>query len=83
MAAGCRTPPGVRGLKLHGLFKDGLILCRTPPGVRGLKLEIVYQKRSSPKSHPAWGAWIETTSVKPRCVEWAGSHPAWGAWIET
>ena len=38
----CRTPPGVRGLKLsiNHIFATS-DLRRTPPGVRGLKLDIV------------------------------------------
>ena len=34
----CRTPPGVRGLKLMVSILLTLSLGRTPPGVRGLKL---------------------------------------------
>ena len=33
-------------------------------------------------SHPAWGAWIETTYTI-YSIEDIMSHPAWGAWIET
>ena len=34
----CRTPPGVRELKLHGVPNRGHLTGRTPPGVRELKL---------------------------------------------
>ena len=33
--------------------------CRTPHGVRGLKCQCADGRRPRPKSHPAWGAWIE------------------------
>ena len=35
----CRTPPGVRELKLMDLMVVLYLVCRTPPGVRELKQE--------------------------------------------
>ena len=34
-----------------------------------------------PLSLPAWGAWIEISSLSPQLIA-AMSLPAWGAWIE-
>ena len=55
---------------------------RTPRGVRGLKPPFVYQGGHRAASHPARGAWIETTLTRrQRLLQ--ESHPARGAWIET
>ena len=34
-----------------------------------------------PKSHPAWGEWIEMETMVCHTGR-AKSHPAWGEWIE-
>ena len=61
----CRTPRGVRGLKLkRDVFHDAYAR-RTPRGVRGLKSGAdgapgLYQRQS----HPSRGAWIEMTEFE-------------------
>ena len=55
-----RTPCGVRGLKLTHRVSAAMYRCRTPCGVRGLKLSLAENNRKFNRSHPVWGAWIET-----------------------
>ena len=62
-----RTPPGVRGLKPFSSSSRNRLFRRTPPGVRGLKLCIVYRKIINRMSHPARGAWIETSKSHQVC----------------
>ena len=75
-----RTPPGVRGLKQYYRLEPALIFGRTPPGVRGLKLLMRVLEAQQQKSHPARGAWIETSiamdvllrnvvAPRPGCVD--------------
>ena len=52
-----------------------------PPRVRGLKCCCFLCKMGNPRSHPAWGAWIEIQNGRGALCR-TGSHPAWGAWIE-
>ena len=49
-------------------------MSRTPCGVRGLKLIKVQKKKASIKSHPVWGAWIET-SVRLKKIAKVGRTP--------
>ena len=58
----CRTPQGVRGLKLDTGETCGGFDCRTPQGVRGLKPARSNCTGSSNGSHSARSAWIETVS---------------------
>ena len=55
----CRTPQGVRGLKLESNIPNRQKVGRTPQGVRGLKLQIIAILPTLITSHPARGAWIE------------------------
>ena len=50
--------------------------------MRGLKLFRVKVLAVLFRSHPAWGAWIET-DLGLYFNSQVSSHPAWGAWIET
>ena len=79
----CRTPPGVRGLKLTLLLTSSRVLGRTPPGVRGLKRKYVYLctikiKRRTP---PGVRGLKRLKAIDNSFCIW--SHPARGAWIET
>ena len=57
-----RTPHGVRGLKLRVRSDTHTVpACRTPHGVRGLKHWRGLKIHRRESSHPARGAWIETT----------------------
>ena len=47
-----------------------------------MKLTAWLKNVAKPKSHPARGAWIETTRLIP-APPYISSHPARGAWIET
>ncbi len=78
----CRTPRGVRGLKHRCGIRYPMPIRRTPRGVRGLKRAAVVVSGCVNPSHPTWGAWIETRSVRS-CRRTHQSHPTWGAWIET
>ena len=55
----CRTPRGVRGLKLDLFSQKRNIYGRTPRGVRGLKLASGLVNAFHAASHPSRGAWIE------------------------
>ena len=55
----CRTPRGVRGLKLWFYYTIHARVCRTPRGVRGLKLDLTVADPLPHTSHPSRGAWIE------------------------
>ena len=59
-----RTPCGVRGLKRRPYRTVVHQQRRTPCGVRGLKLMGNGVAEEEFKSHPVWGAWIETTLEK-------------------
>ena len=49
----CRTPPGVRELKLFGLGKEKKQKKRrTPPGVRELKRLLLLARRATPRRTP-------------------------------
>ena len=52
----CRTPPGVRELKLTIGQLNILGVGRTPPGVRELKLLLLRVLDPSEASHPSRGA---------------------------
>ena len=57
----CRTPRGVRGLKLEGSCITSVeTVRRTPRGVRGLKHNERVGTEGERMSHPSRGAWIET-----------------------
>ena len=59
----CRTPRGVRGLKLEGSCITSVeMVRRTPRGVRGLKHNERVGTEGERMSHPSRGAWIETSS---------------------
>ena len=59
----CRTPQGVRGLKLLSRTNGLILRGRTPQGVRGLKLYGGIGVDYNTKSHPARGAWIEILTL--------------------
>jgi len=83
-AAAGRTPRGVRGLKReYNPQPTTELACRTPRGVRGLKLQPSASSCAEAVSHPARGAWIETSVGRHRRRLLDESHPARGAWIET
>ena len=52
----CRTPPGVRELKLIYILILSDNRRRTPPGVRELKRDISELHTTGDKSHPSRGA---------------------------
>ena len=52
----CRTPPGVRELKLWLMVFLDTLASRTPPGVRELKLERPEERPETRLSHPSRGA---------------------------
>ena len=52
----CRTPPGVRELKLDVIAEEADTDRRTPPGVRELKLHIPQEATWARVSHPSRGA---------------------------
>ena len=56
----CRTPQGVRGLKLYASHTTPCGSSRTPQGVRGLKPVVFTCHESPEESHSARSAWIET-----------------------
>ena len=78
----CRTPPGVRGLKLFLVLAVIANNCRTPPGVRGLKLYLSHQNHIQASRTPPGVRGLKrypATHPPPN----HRSHPARGAWIET
>ena len=80
----CRTPQGVRGLKLDdcGVFSDP---AEESHPARGAWIEIialVVFLLLVFLSHPARGAWIEIVHQSPPDILTRPSHPARGAWIE-
>ena len=79
----CRTPPGVRGLKLTLMNVAGKNYRSHP--ARGAWIETWFcdvEPDDLSESHPARGAWIETM-LTPAFKHVFKSHPARGAWIET
>ena len=61
----CRTPRGVRGLKLEGSCITSVeTVRRTPRGERGLKHNERVGTEGERMSHPSRGAWIETSSAR-------------------
>ena len=79
----CRTPPGVRGLKLRLRDTEGIPPKSHP--TRGAWIETWIGPKSAAgrgTSHPTRGAWIETVCKRhvQNCIK---SHPTRGAWIET
>ena len=78
-----RAPHGARGLKwfFNSWYIPGTN-GRAPHGARGLKyVEPPMRQGYDFRSRPAWGAWIEITTVLPS-TSMRMSRPARGAWIE-
>ena len=78
----CRTPQGVRGLKLVWWSKPQARRLSHP--ARGAWIEILRLRNTPTKStsHPARGAWIEMDGTTSTVTLSSPSHPARGAWIE-
>ena len=55
---------------------------RAPYGARGLKLLKIKDARSTARSRPVWGAWIEIPTPIELEIVCGVSRPVWGAWIE-
>ena len=79
----CRTPHGVRGLKLLPLLCFGVVNVSHPAWGAWIEImSLAAPVRQLARSHPAWGAWIEMLHILPTAHFSPRSHPAWGAWIE-
>ena len=82
MSRSCRSPLGLRGLKLFLALSARIMYERSQPSWAAW-IEIVctaYRWRQG-KSQPSWAAWIEIAMffsfLRPPV-----SQPSWAAWIE-
>ncbi len=77
----CRSPLGLRGLKLLLIAALQPALCRSPLGLRGLKSVSQLVCFLSCLSQPTRAAWIEIITLKRFNPAFA-SQPTRAAWIE-